>query len=247
MEGQISAQTTRDQNMSLDQFKQYTAENTTPIYYDFIDSYGEIEFMPVVASVVDDSVYNSIVNPEISTIQAFNVDSLDQADFCASLKDELRAINNAPDSWQSSMSERFDRTTVETYQPVCKALKVEETDKAMAMFSFTMTFISILFLIASSVVLYYKLVNDIDYEREQIKLFNKIGVNRHESEKYIKQHTAFIFFTPLVLGGGIGLLYTYAFFHSLPDRYVSQLIIIVLIMYGLFIIYDVIFYLFIHS
>lgn len=244
----------RGEDQSLDQFLEmaelenidvlsYTADNTQAMYYNFIDSYGEIEFQTVNASVVDDSVYQQIASPEMSTIQEFNVSGVDQEQFCSSLKTELQTINNAPDSWQQAMPERVSHDTIEAYQPVCKSLKTLETNKAMAMFSFTMTFISILFLIASSVVLYYKLVNDIDYEREQIKLFNKIGVNRLECEKYIKNHTAFIFFTPLILGGGIGLLYTYAFFHSLPDQIVNQLLIIVLIMYGLFIVYDILFYL----
>lgn len=256
--GLESANKVRNENLTLDQFEteanqadievfEFTAENTTPLYYSFIDSYGEIEFAQVIASVVDDSIYNSIANPQISTIQEFNVSGLDQQSFCTNLKDQLKQINNAPDSWNQPMSERNDRSSVEAYQPICKSTTVEATNKAMAMFSFTMTFISILFLIASSVVLYYKLVNDIDYEREQIKLFTKIGVSFESSSKYIKNHTAFIFFTPLVLGGGIGLLYTYTFFHSLPAKMVQELTVIVLIMYLVFIIYDLIFYLVIRN
>ncbi|WOO89567.1 ABC transporter permease [Mollicutes bacterium LVI A0078] len=257
-EGLNTATTIRSSDPSLDEFLQtakdndiqvfeFSKENTSAMFYDFIDSYGEIEFQTVNASIIDDSVYDQIKNPEISTIQLFNVTGVDQQTFCTSLKDELKVINNAPDSWQLSMPERVEHDTVEAYQPICKDLKVEETDKAMAMFSFTMTFISILFLIASSVVLYYKLVNDIDYEREQIKLFKKIGVNDNECKKYIKSHTGFIFFTPLVLGGGIGLLYTYAFFHNLPEQVVRELTLIVLVMYVVFIIYDILFYLFIRS
>lgn len=237
-------QTAKDNNVQVFEFSK---ENTSAMYYDFIDSYGEIEFQTVNASIIDDSVYDQIANPEISTIQLFNVSGVNEQALCTNLKDELKVINNAPDSWQQSMPERVEHDTVEAYQPICKDLKVEETDKAMAMFSFTMTFISILFLIASSVVLYYKLVNDIDYEREQIKLFKKIGVNDNECKKYIKNHTAFIFFTPLILGGGIGLLYTYAFFHNLPEQVVRELTLIVILMYAVFIVYDILFYLLIRS
>lgn len=257
-QGMKTAQQVRNQKLTLEQFEQMTAENNIQVipyskentilrYDNFIDSYGEIEFMPVTASVIDDSVYNQIDNPEVNTIQQFNVKGLDQAQFCSELTTTLKTINDAPDSWQQPMGERIDHSTVESYQPVCKTDKVLETEKAMAMFSFTMTFISILFLVASSVVLYYKLVNDIDYEREQLDLFKKIGVNRNQSERYIKSHTAFIFFTPLILGGGIGLLYTYAFFHNLPHDIVIELIIIVLVMYAIFIIYDLLFYLFIRT
>lgn len=257
-EGLNSATAVRSSDPSLDEFLQtaedndiqvfeFSKQNTSAMFYDFIDSYGEIEFQTVNASVVDDSVYEQIENPEISNIKLFNVTGTDQQELCTNLKQELKVINGAPDSWQQSMPERVEHDTVEAYQPICKDLKVEETDKAMAMFSFTMTFISILFLIASSVVLYYKLVNDIDYEREQIKLFKKIGVNDNECKKYIKSHTGFIFFTPLILGGGIGLLYTYIFFHNLPEQVVRELTIIVLVMYVVFIIYDILFYLFIRS
>lgn len=257
-DGINSANMVRLKNPDLEQFLstvsannlsvlEYSSDNTIPMYYSFINSYGEIEFALVMASIVDDSVYDAIENPEVSTIREFNVSGLDQLAFCSNLQAELKTINNAPNSWNQPMDERSDRSTVEAYQPICKSIKVEETDKAMGMFSFTMTFISILFLIASSVVLYYKLVNDIEYEREQINLFTKIGVNRDHCVKYIKNHTAFIFFTPLILGGGIGLLYTYAFFHSLPKQMVRELSIIVLIMYFVFIIYDVIFYLIIRN
>lgn len=252
-EGDKLSSLVRSEDMTLNQFESYTndndiqvleysKDNTYPMYSSFINSYGEIEFAAVHASVIDDSVYDSITTADTNNIKLFNLDNVDQEQYCNNLKDELRTINDSPNSWQSTMTERQDMDSVESYQPICKSQKVEETDKAMAMFSFTMTFISILFLIASSVVLYYKLVNDIDYERKQIDLYRKIGIDEKVSNKYLSTHTAFIFFTPLVLGGLIGLLYTYTFFHSLPAELVSQLTTIVLIMFVGFIIYDLIFF-----
>lgn len=217
----------------------YSKENTKAMYYPFINSYGEMEFATVIANVLDDAVYESIKNPEITTVSLFDYEGVD-LEFYEKLMDVLRMYNGNNDLWTSVDLEHEVKTTAEEFKPISKYMKVEQTNKLLGMFSFTMTFISLLFLVSSSVVMYYKLVNDVDYEKEQIALFKKIGLNDLECRKYLNQHTGIIFFTPLLLGGTIGLFYNYFFFYNVPNR--NYLLQVVLIMYVCFVVYDILFF-----
>ncbi len=203
----------------------YDKEKTSTAFYSFIDSYGEIEFISVTANIIDDEVYNNIINPEITTVKLFNTKGGDDFIVYEELSSTLKTRNNSD---------------VNDLEPICKDLKVEANDKMMSMFSFTMAFISILFLISSSVVMYYKLVNDVEYEKSQVELFKKIGLNNDECKSYLSKHTGIIFFTPLVMGGIIGIFYNYFFFYNAPMR--GYLLMVVLVMYFGFVVFDVLFY-----
>ncbi len=218
----------------------YEKEKTTAMYYPFINSYGKVEFVGVVANVIDDEVYNSLVNPEVSEVYLFDINKGDDLVIYDSILDTLRVKNGDDSLWRGVDVYHDTKTTPVEFQPICKKLSEELTMKVMGMFSFTMTFISILFLISSSVVMYYKLVNDVEYERQQIELFKKIGLNKEECKSYLAKHTAVMFFAPLVLGGGVGMFYNYFFFYQAPNR--NYLLMIVLIMFACFVVYDVIFY-----
>ncbi len=210
----------------------YNQEKTTSMFYSFINSQGEMEFASVLGNVIDDEAYNSLKNTEKTTAYMFNVKSADDevlySDIISTLNDKNKDKVVPTDTYTKSL------------KPICKSIKMEMTEKMLSMFSFTMTFISMLFLISSSVVLYYKLVNDVDYEIEQIDLFKKVGVNRKEAISYLSYHTGLIFFLPMILGGGVGIFYNYFFFYSIPQR--NYLLMVVLIMYLCFVVYDVIFY-----
>ncbi len=210
----------------------YEKENTSAMHLNFINSQGEMEYASVLANVIDDEVYNNLTNTEKTTAYMFNVDGMDNLAFYNELLTTLNEKNNGADISGDEFTKNL--------QPICKELSVAKTDKLLGMFSFTMTFISMLFLISSSVVMYYKLVNDVGYEQEQMQLFKKVGVNKKESISYISAHTGLIFFLPMILGGGIGLFYNYFFFYAVPDR--NYLLMVVLLMYLCFVVYDVIFY-----
>ncbi len=218
----------------------YTKENTRADYYSFINSYGNMELHGVIANIVDDSVYDTFVNPEITTVNLFNVDTEDDSVIYDALLTELRNRNNNQDLWDSVLDDEYAKGTAEGYMPISKSLKIEVTNKMTSMFSFTMAFISILFLISSSVVMYYKIVNDADYEKEQISLYKKIGLSNTECRKYLSKHTGIIFFTPLIVGGTIGMFYNYFFFRNAPMQ--SYILMVVSIMYICFVIFDILFY-----
>ncbi len=219
----------------------YTKENTKSEFYSFINSYGNMEFHGVIANIVDDSVYNTFINPEITTVNLFNVDTEDDSKIYNALLTELRNRNNNQDLWNSVVDDEYAKATAEGYMPISKSLKIEVTNKMLSMFSFTMAFISILFLISSSVVMYYKIVNDAEYEKGQMELYKKIGLSDQECRKYLSKHTAIIFFTPLIIGGSIGMFYNYFFFRFAPMR--NYLIMVVSIMYLCFVVFDILFYL----
>lgn len=219
----------------------YEKKNTKTMVYPFINSYGELEFASVLANVIDDEVYNRIVNPEITNVHLMNLESGNTLNIYHAIKDNLRNLNGDETLWRTSNTFHEGKTTPEEFNPISKLVQKETTFKLIGMMTFTMIFISILFLISSSVVIYYKLVNDIEHEKEQITLFKKIGITREECKKYLSNHSMIIFFMPLILGGGLGLLYTYFFFFNAPDR--NGLLLIVLFMYVGFIVFDILYYL----
>ncbi|MFV0520560.1 MAG: FtsX-like permease family protein [Lachnospirales bacterium] len=206
----------------------YNKENTSTMFFPFINSYGEVEYSSVLGNIIDDEVYNSILSKEEGNIKLFNITSGDEIE----IYNDLLTFKNV----------NGDETKIEgkNYTPISKSRSIEMTNTVMGMFTFTMTFISILFLISSSVVMYYKLVNDTEYEKEQISLYTKIGINSNECKRYLNSHMAILFFTPLILGGSIGLFYNFFFFYNIPTR--DYLMKIVLIMYLGFVIYDILFY-----
>ncbi len=218
----------------------YEQEKTSTMYYPIINSYGELEFAIVMANIIDDEVYESLKNKDITNVNLFNISKGDELVIYDAILDTLREKNSDDTLWRGIDTYHELKTTPSEFKPICKKISVDQTTKIMGMFSFTMTFISVLFLISSSVVMYYKLVNDVDYEREQVELFKKIGLNKAECKSYLGKHTAVMFFTPLVLGGGIGLFYNYFFFYQIPNR--NYLLMVVLIMFACFVVYDIIFY-----
>lgn len=218
----------------------YDSEKTSAMYYPFINSYGNMEFAAVIANIIDDEVYNSLVNPEITDVYLFDIAKGNHLEIYSEILDYMRMKNNNVNLWDDLSSYHELKTTAESLPPICKEFSIEQTLKVMGMFSFTMTFISILFLISASFVMYYKIVNDITYEKEQFQLFQKIGLTRVECIRYLYKHTAVLFFTPLLFGGVIGLFYNYFFFYNIPNR--NYLLMVVLIMFLCFVIYDVIFY-----
>lgn len=213
----------------------YSKEKTSSMYYPFINSYGKTEYASVIANVIDDSIYNNIRNKEITNLFLFNLEKSDDSKINTAIIDNLRLKNDTI----------IDKESSTKLIPICKKISKDISSKIMGMFSFTMTFISILFILSSSVVMYYKLVNDIEDEKEKIDLFKKIGLNKKECKNYISKHAGIIFFTPLIIGGVIGLFYNYFFFYNAPIR--NYLILVSLVMYLFFILYYILFYFILRS
>ena len=70
-----------------------------------------------------------------------------------------------------------------------------------------MMFIGILFTIANGVILYYKVLSDIDEEEERLTSLNRIGVLKKEVRLMISKELALVFFIPIIGGGLTGLYF----------------------------------------
>ncbi|WML37436.1 FtsX-like permease family protein [Clostridium sp. OS1-26] len=94
-----------------------------------------------------------------------------------------------------------------------------------------MMFLGLIFLISSGVVLYYKVLTDIEEERKRIESISKIGMTNKEIQNTLLGELRTIFFVPIILGGGLGLYYLSVMFSNSSLMYllVKKSIILVLI------------------
>jgi ABC-type antimicrobial peptide transport system permease subunit len=106
---------------------------------------------------------------------------------------------------------------------------------------FAFGFIGFLFLLSSGVVLYYKIVTDIDEEKDQIGMLKRIGLNNKECRSYLTTHLAILFFTPLLIGITLGTIYMHA--ELLFSPYVGYMMSFIWILTGVVVVLDVLLYL----
>jgi hypothetical protein len=226
----------------------FERNKTTAMYCNFINSYGNAEFVGFIANIVDDSVYESI-HAQRDTVYLFNLKNGDGDKIFAALLDVLREKNNADSSLWTSPEVPFiereggayiERDKVESLRPIYKAERFAAKFRMDGFLLFAMTFLGFLFLLSSSIVLYYKVATDIDEEKEQASLLTKIGLTRGEFSSYLKTHLAIIFFAPMVIGGFLGLFLINTTLNF--TVYASYLRSRVLIMYGIFVVFDIFFY-----
>ncbi|RSK26104.1 ABC transporter permease [Bacillus sp. HMF5848] len=80
-----------------------------------------------------------------------------------------------------------------------------------SMLLFISAFLGIFFFIAASIMLSFKLFSEMDDEKLKYKQLSGIGIRDREIRKTINQELGIVFFTPVVLGASLSLLYIYAF------------------------------------
>ncbi|KAB3530477.1 ABC transporter permease [Alkaliphilus pronyensis] len=102
-----------------------------------------------------------------------------------------------------------ERGTAEAYRPIYKneLQRLQLTNNGMVLF--IMIFIGLLFVVANGVVLYYKVLADIDDEKTRLKALTTIGMSEKEIKSIITKELAITFFAPVIIGGGMGLYYLY--------------------------------------
>ncbi|APM40872.1 ABC transporter permease [Clostridium kluyveri] len=219
----------------------YSREKTRSMYAPFIDSYGNIEYAGVLADVVDDKVYAEL-KAKTETAYLFNLKSGHGKKVFNAILDGLRKINGADESlWQSSSLVFGAKDDITNLRPIYKQ---ERFDMAFGIGGFTFfafSFIGFLFLLSSGIVLYYKIVTDIDEEKEQIVMLKRIGINGKECRRYLTTHLAIIFFTPFVIGAILGTVYMHAELVFTP--YVGYMMSFIWIIIGVVAILDVLLYL----
>ena len=219
----------------------YDREKTRSMYAPFINSYGNAEYAAVLANVIDDKVYAEL-KARTETAYLFNLKSGDGQKIFNAILDGLREINGADESlWESSSLVFGTKDDITNLRPIYNR---ERFDMAFGIGGFTFfafCFIGFLFLLSSGIVLYYKIVTDIDEEKEQVGMLKRIGLNSKECRSYLTTHLAILFFTPLVIGIVLGTIYMHAELEFSP--YVGYMMGFIWIIIGVVAVLDVLLYL----
>lgn len=121
-----------------------------------------------------------------------------------------------------------------------------EMDKQNSSFNlFTFSFIGLLFLISSGIVLAFKVFNDFTDYKQSYDQLNKVGVTDKEMSQWIKSELKLIFFFPLLIGSITGfLLIVITMVNVLYYHQILLNSFYIILMYGLL---QTIFYLFIKN
>ncbi|RDY28187.1 ABC transporter permease [Romboutsia weinsteinii] len=168
------------------------------------------------ALVIDDSDYDflksNLSETSFKSAHLINIKNGDKV--FENLLNYLRDKNGFDDSYWNEgnifgIDGEGERVVREDYRPIYKEELVKLQLDNNGMMLFTMMFIGILFVIANGVVLYYKVLSDIQDEKERMTSLYRIGVLEKEAVSMISKELAITFFVPIVVGGGLGLYFLY--------------------------------------
>ncbi len=193
---------------------QYEDANTKSMFAPFINSYGNLEFAGAMGSVIDDSVFDSIAAQQKNVVYLLNLKQGDEAKIFNAIEGTLRQRNidaglvkqeDIPTLWKTEELDMLNKDLISHLRPISKAYKMEIAFRANSFLLFSLSFLGILFLISSCIVLYYKIISDADEEMQQVNLLKRVGMTNAECRSYLQNHLAILFFAPLLLGGLLGL------------------------------------------
>lgn len=168
------------------------------------------------ALVIDDNDYDflksNLSETSFKSAHLINIKNGDKV--FENLLNYLRDKNGFDDSYWNEgnifgINGEGERVVREEYRPIYKEELVKLQLDNNGMMLFTMMFIGILFVIANGVVLYYKVLSDIQDEKERMTSLYRIGVLEKEAVSMISKELAITFFVPIVVGGGLGLYFLY--------------------------------------
>lgn len=128
-----------------------------------------------------------------------------------------------PDNSENSFTER-----VAKYLPIVRS---------MSLLLFIGTFISILFFISTSSILYFKIYSEIQDERHEFMSLKKMGVSNDEIKKIVGIQCATMFLLPFVVALGHSIFAIKSLSNLLGDNLSIYFIVISLIYLGLQLIY----------
>ncbi|SHI96371.1 FtsX-like permease family protein [Clostridium cavendishii DSM 21758] len=174
------------------------------------------QYLSLNALVLDDEDYNKLKNnlPASSVEKTHLLNVKNGDDSFKGLVNYLRDDNGLDYSyWRegtiSNETLKGERGIKECYRPVYNEELIRLQLNRNGLIFFTMIFIGALFVISNGVVLYYKVLSDIDSEMERIESLNRIGVKEKELKSTISKELGITFFIPMLVGGGLGTYYLY--------------------------------------
>lgn len=131
------------------------------------------------------------------------------------------------------MSKKFDERVTD----------VVELMKGMSLFFFIGTFISILFFISTGSILYFKLFNEVQKDKQEFLALKKIGLSIGEVKKIVSTQCAVMFFLPFI----IAFIHTCFAIKALSNILRSNLSLYLMIIVGVYLLLQTIYYLFAKS
>ncbi|WP_042476443.1 FtsX-like permease family protein [Bacillus ndiopicus] len=103
------------------------------------------------------------------------------------------------------------------YAPISKEMELETDFQRTGLTLFISSFVGILFVLASGIILFYKVLTDLPAQKEYMQSLERIGLRTKEKKKLIRNELRILFFTPFFLSVAIGSYYFYLLFSSFPN------------------------------
>lgn len=164
--------------------------------------------------ILNDEDYNMMTEKSSKNVGSFNLLKFENWNNTeANLENLITALkksNGISDNniWNNiEKRERWDAEGIEVYRPVSKLESYKIDISKYGFLFFVISFMGLLFLISSGVVLYFKVYTDIENEKEKYKKLFKIGITDCEMKRIISKELRPTFFIPIILGSIVGIGY----------------------------------------
>lgn len=139
---------------------------------------------------------------------------------------ELNKANisiNEKNRWDIDRKFKIKEKGIEKLKPISK-LKEYESSKAESNFMlFSVIFIGTIFFICSGVVLYFKVLSQVDYAKMRYKKLYRIGITDKEMKQVVSKELAYIFSIPTIIGSILG--YVFLAIHSVETSNCIEILI----------------------
>lgn len=196
-------------SIEKEKLKEVRGVNFTNIIYNTNVSSGK-------AIIVDDDEYESLKKANIKSGNMHLLNIKNEKEIGNILDDYLLKKNNIKkEDWDNGKQIlSFEEEVIRGYKPIYKHELIEDSIKYNGMMFFTTIFIGLLFIFANGIVLYYKVLSEIDEERERVKSLRRIGIENKKLRKIISKEMALTFYVPIIIGGVIACYYIYVLFSN---------------------------------
>lgn len=143
-----------------------------------------------------------------ANIQLFKVDNWkNTANTVEKLEIRLKSYNEKAPTFDGPVEEVFSEEIFRVFSKVGANNLIKQSD---GLLFFVMSFISVIFVFGSIMLLYLNLFADIEKEKDKFDLLNKIGFTAKEAQRIISREITTVFFVPTTVGITLAFLYIIA-------------------------------------
>lgn len=210
------------QALKADTIREYTAADIREVTEPYINSVQNASAYFGQALVVEDRVYErlkgAVPADQVKKVHLLKGD-ISKSGFGA-LVNTLRERNGWDAAYWSTpyQNDRYAgdeaRMKQEELRPVSREELLNHKLESNGAVFFVMMFLGALFVIASGMVLYHKVLSDMDVQKESMESLKRLGMTSKEMQNIISKELAIVFMVPAVFGLGLGLYYFYVLFSN---------------------------------